>query len=233
MPNLVGESNNPNVAAVLGNNTDGGMGVAGYSISGWGTSGRSETSTGVAGLSTSGTGVVGGSQSGTGIHANSSTHIALYAEGGGVPPVLVVKHISSGRLITGLDRTNNEVFLVFNNGDVRARQFVPTSDKNTKENFSSVNTLEILDNLASMPIQSWNYKEDSSSKRHIGPTAQDFHAAFGLNGDDNRLISSIDLQGVALAAIQGLNEKLKAENAQLHASLANLEARLSVLESKG
>ncbi|ASJ54431.1 hypothetical protein BP422_13215 [Brevibacillus formosus] len=111
-----------------------------------------------------------------------------------------------------------------------------TSDKNAKENFSKVNTLEILDNLASMPIQYWNYKEESSSERHIGPTAQDFHAAFGLDGDDDKYISCIDLQGVALAAIQGLNEKnerLKAESAQLHANLANLEARLSALESKG
>lgn len=71
--------------------------------------------------------------------------------------------------------------------------------------------------------------------RHIGPTAQDFHAVFEVNGDDNIHISSVDAQGVALAAIQGLNEKnekLKAENAQLHTNLVNLEARLSALESK-
>lgn len=72
--------------------------------------------------------------------------------------------------------------------------------------------------------------------RHIGPTAQDFKATFGLNGDDDINISSTDLHGVALAAIQGLNEKvekLKDENAQLHMNLVNLEARLSALESIG
>ncbi|MBG9735341.1 hypothetical protein ABD86_07180 [Paenibacillus alvei] len=105
-----------------------------------------------------------------------------------------------------------------------------TSDKNTKENFSDVSTLQILDKLASMPIYTWNYK-DEPSVRHIGPTAQDFQAAFELNKDDT-YISSIDAQGIALAAIQGLNEKLKAENAELHAKLAKLEARLSALESK-
>lgn len=85
-----------------------------------------------------------------------------------------------------------------------------------------------------MPIQYWNYKEDPSDERHIGPTAQDFQAAFGLNEDDEKYISSIDLQGVALAAIQGLNEKnekLKEQNAELHTKLASLEERLSALES--
>jgi hypothetical protein len=42
----------------------------------------------------------------------------------------------------------------------------------------------------------------------------------------------IDAQGVALAAIQGLNEKLNVENTQLRANLTNLEARLAALESK-
>ena len=56
-------------------------------------------------------------------------------------------------------------------------------------NFLSVNTLEILDKLASMSIRSWNYKADPASVRHIGPTAQDFQDAFGLNGNDDLYIS--------------------------------------------
>ncbi|MCY9580136.1 tail fiber domain-containing protein [Paenibacillus alvei] len=119
---------------------------------------------------------------------------------------------------------------IFAEGDIFSRGVKLTSDKNTKENFSDVSTLQILDKLASMPIYTWNYK-DEPSVRHIGPTAQDFQAAFELNKDDT-YISSIDAQGIALAAIQGLNEKLKAENAELHAKLAKLEARLSALESK-
>lgn len=128
--------------------------------------------------------------------------------------------------------TNKDVFAL---GNVFARGTMISCDKNTKENFSNINMMEILENLASMPIRSWNYKDDPTNVRHIGPTAQDFHVAFGLNGDDNLHISSVDLQGVALAAIQGLNKKneeLKIENTQLHISLANIEARLSKLESK-
>ncbi|MGX5596020.1 tail fiber domain-containing protein [Bacillus cereus] len=169
----------------------------------------------------------------------------------------VYNFASGGPLIYGYNPQRNMVFQVFNDGtittqselvvrrnittagsilasgDVYARGVMLTSDKNAKENFSDVSTLQILDKLASMPIHSWNYKDDTPSERHIGPTAQDFHATFGLNGDDNnKHISSVDLQGVALAAIQGLNEKLKAENAELYKNLAKLEARLLTLESK-
>jgi hypothetical protein len=76
--------------------------------------------------------------------------------------------------------------------------------------------------------------------------AQDFHAAFGL-GPDDKHISSVDADGVALAAIQGLNEKvdvrsersevrmqkLEAENAELKVRLAALERIVLNLSAKG
>ncbi|PEF72089.1 hypothetical protein COF01_15445 [Bacillus pseudomycoides] len=243
MPNLVGDSNTQNIPAVFGNNTDGGTGVYGQSINGWGTSGRSETSTGATGLSTSGIGVVGGSQSGTGIYGISDAGVGVSAESkkntaliattrGRDVSALIVNQWGTGNIIIGRDNRNAEVFRVLNNGDVQVRGITLTSDKNEKENFLNVNTLEILNNLVNMPIQSWNYIADSNEICHIGPTAQDFQATFGLNGDDNKHISSVDIQGVALAAIQGLNEKLQAENAELYAKLAKLEERLSTLESK-
>jgi hypothetical protein len=56
--------------------------------------------------------------------------------------------------------------------------------------------------------------------------AQDFHAAFALNGEDDRSIATVDPDGVALAAIQGLNAKLERENAELRARLDAIEAML-------
>lgn len=116
-------------------------------------------------------------------------------------------------------------------GDVTARSFVQVSDRNAKANFSDVNTHQILEKLTGLPIRKWNYKTDPTSMHHIGPTAQDFRIAFELNGDDDAHISSVDVQGIALAAIQGLNEKLNAENEQLRTSLVSLETRLAALES--
>lgn len=82
-----------------------------------------------------------------------------------------------------------------------------TSDRNAKEQFSPVNTREVLEKVAALPISEWRYKAEDDA-RHIGPMAQDFHAAFTV-GRDEKHITSVDADGVALAAIQGLNEKLE------------------------
>jgi hypothetical protein len=39
--------------------------------------------------------------------------------------------------------------------------------------------------------------------RHLGPMAQDFHAAFGL-GDSDRTINMVDANGVLIVAVQAL-----------------------------
>ena len=101
-----------------------------------------------------------------------------------------------------------------------------TSDRNAKEHFTPLNPENVLAKVAAMPVTQWNYKSDDAETKHIGPVAQDFHQAFGLNGDDDRHISAVDESGVALAAIQGLNQRvdeLKTENAELKQRLAALE----------
>jgi hypothetical protein len=62
--------------------------------------------------------------------------------------------------------------------------FNPTSDRNAKENFSPVYPRAILEKVAALPVTRWNFKIDNDSE-HLGPMAQDFHAAFGLNGEDD------------------------------------------------
>jgi len=100
------------------------------------------------------------------------------------------------------------------------------SDVNTKENFSVVNGKEVLASLVEVPINTWSYKEDETATIHMGPTAQDFSKAFGLGSSDTS-ISLVDRDGVALAAIQGLNEIIKERDAQI----SDLEARLDALEA--
>jgi hypothetical protein len=48
--------------------------------------------------------------------------------------------------------------------------------------------VDILDRVSRLPITSWHFKTDPR-KRHVGPMAQDFHAAFGLDGDDDKHIN--------------------------------------------
>jgi len=107
------------------------------------------------------------------------------------------------------------------------------SDRNMKNNIRPVDVKEILSQLAQIPINRWNYKTQNPGIEHIGPMAQDFYAAFGL-GEDDRHISTIDPDGVALAAIQGLHEMVKekdAENVDLQGQVDDLEARLAALEA--
>ncbi len=120
-----------------------------------------------------------------------------------------------------------------------AGDWVSVSDRNAKETFTLVDRGEVLAALAQVPIQTWNYKAEDPSVRHMGPTAQDFYAAFGLGADDHHL-AALDTSGVALAAVQGLYElsqeqaariqALEAENAAQQQRLDDLEARVTGLE---
>src|SRR5439155_13519171 len=101
-----------------------------------------------------------------------------------------------------------------------AQAWTATSDRAGKANFAPVDTRDVLRSIAAMPIATWNWKSQDASIRHMGPMAQDFRAAFGL-GETEKGISTVDADGVALAAIQGLNAKV---DAQLLAKDAEIDA---------
>lgn len=101
------------------------------------------------------------------------------------------------------------------------------SDRNAKENFAPVNTREALEKVAAMPVSTWNYKSQDPSIRHIGPMAQDLHAAFGV-GEKETMITAIDADGVALAAIQGLYELVLEKDCEI----TDLESRNDELEER-
>ena len=109
-------------------------------------------------------------------------------------------------------------------GNVCATSFTTCSDRNVKQDFSAVNALAVLEKVAQLPIQTWTFKNDPRTK-HLGPMAQDFYAAFGTGADDKH-IATVDADGVALAAIQGLNQKVEEKDAEIR----NLRVRLEKLE---
>jgi hypothetical protein len=104
------------------------------------------------------------------------------------------------------------------------------SDRHAKDDFGAVDPRAVLDQVAALPITQWRYKTDASGLRHLGPMAQDFHAAFGLNGADDQHIATVDEGGVALAAIQGLNQKLTEELKRRDAENAELKQELDHLK---
>jgi hypothetical protein len=131
--------------------------------------------------------------------------------------------------------TNKLVFAVSDTGVCVASSYLISSDRNAKENFTPLDAKEVLAKVISLPVSEWNYKNNSADTRHIGPMAQDFHAAFQLDGADDKHISVVDEGGVALAAIQGLNQKLQEKDAkigELEKRLGELEATVKALAEK-
>ena len=114
--------------------------------------------------------------------------------------------------------------------------FSCTSDRATKEDFRRVDAEAVLAKVAAMPVESWRYKAEADSVRHVGPVAQDFRAAFGLGADD-KSIGLLDIDGVNMVAIQALarrTEELNAKSAEvdaLKAQMAELQRSLSRLEA--
>jgi len=101
------------------------------------------------------------------------------------------------------------------------------SDRRVKEELQPIDTRAVLERLSSVPISSWRYATQDPHIRHLGPTAQDFKAAFDL-GESDTHISTVDADGVALAAIQGLHALVKEKDAEIQA----LKARMLELETR-
>jgi trimeric autotransporter adhesin len=107
------------------------------------------------------------------------------------------------------------------------------SDRNAKKNITPLDYESVLNKLAKVPIEQWNYNwEQDGDVPNFGPMAQDFKAVF-YPGRDDKSISTLEFDGVELAAIQGLNQKLIQRDAEiktLKEQNALLEKRLDGLQ---
>ena len=92
--------------------------------------------------------------------------------------------------------------------------WICASDRNVKERIEPIAPSRVLAGVLAMPVSTWSII--GSKVRQMGPMAQDFYRAFGL-GDTDKAINSIDVGGVAFAAIQGLHELLKDKDAKIAA----------------
>ncbi|HZO95519.1 MAG TPA: tail fiber domain-containing protein [Candidatus Baltobacteraceae bacterium] len=100
------------------------------------------------------------------------------------------------------------------------------SDRDAKTDIVPLDDAAVLEKVAALPISRWSYRTERGV-RHIGPMAQDFYSAFAV-GEDDRHITSIDEDGVALAAIQALRR----ENQALHARLGAQSAQIAAMQAQ-
>lgn len=234
----------------LGLSCAGTYGVGGCATDGVGVSGNSQTGIGVLGNSTTrgivgtlggtscaGTYAVGGcAPNDLGVYGRSTNNIGVRGESSGNDAIVGSSSSPSHAGIVGAN-TGGGFAAYFEAGTAvcsfktGTTGWTCSSDRNLKENFEPVDPVQILAAVAKMSITTWSMK--GSKVRQLGPTAQDFYAAFKL-GDSDKTINNTDAQGVALAAIKGLyqqNQKLEAQNRMLEARLRALEQRLGITPS--
>jgi len=114
-----------------------------------------------------------------------------------------------------------------------ATSWATLSDRNAKKDFAPVDTGAVLAKLAKVPVEQWRYKwEVDNDTPNLGPMAQDFIHAF-YPGRNDKSITTLEFDGVELAAIQGLNQKLNEKDARLNTQateIQDLKQRLEALE---
>ena len=168
------------------------------------------------------------------VNSTSTNGVGLFVAQSSSDATAVFTAAGTGDILKGFSGGGggNMVFEVLNDGTVKSKGVVVTSDRNAKANFAGVDPESVLTKVMALTVSEWNYKTDPPDQKHMGPMAQDFHAAFGLNGPDNKHISVVDEEGVALAAIQGLNQKMDSENAALKSENAELKQQNQALEKR-
>lgn len=215
--------------AIQGEAASGAAGVVGVddsSSGGYGVVGESKGDVGVFGQLSSGNdsaakgasdlaGVLAYDTSNSGsftyaLYANSPNNVAIYGTS-----TNVAARFSGGRDGAGICTFSGAV------------GFECSSDRNLKQGFVAVDLSLLLDRLSAMPVFEYSMKGATQKARFLGPTAQDFAAAFHL-GPSDTTINTGNGQGVALAAAKGLLEKLKADEA----TIADLRSQLAVQKAQ-
>ena len=112
-----------------------------------------------------------------------------------------------------------------------APEFNTTSASAAKTAVQAVDPETVLDGVESLEVATWELT-DQDGGRHMGPMAEAFAETFELGSSDES-IATVDADGVAFAAIQGLSNRLEEKDErieELEAETADLRDKLERLE---
>jgi hypothetical protein len=154
---------------------------------------------------------------------------------GGTAPFVLYPGTPSNQLVldpNGIGINNpNPAFPIHHSSGARLTAggvWTNASSRNLKTAFEAIDPQAVLAKVTDLPVQGWRYKVEDASTRHIGPVAEDFQRLFGLG--DGESIGTVDENGVALAAIQGLVQKMDKALAAKDAEIAELRQEVRSLK---
>lgn len=153
-------------------------------------------------ITTGANNVILGCYDGTAI-ATSSNNIIL-ADGSGNIRMRVT---SAGNVGFGVAPTLGPLEMASGAYVTAGGTWTNASDVALKQSFSPVDSGSILEAVAALNVDKWEYKAEPGVV-HIGPTAQDFKEKFGVGANDTS-ISTVDAIGVLLSAVKELYQKVK------------------------
>jgi hypothetical protein len=114
---------------------------------------------------------------------------------------------------------------------VYAPSFNTTSARARKTAVEPVDPGAVLSGVESLSVSTWEFERDDDD-RHIGPMAGEFNEAFAVGVDDGH-INTIDADGVALAAIQGLAGRLAGTDDRLDGLESDVDGLDDTIERVG
>jgi hypothetical protein len=100
-----------------------------------------------------------------------------------------------------------DALVITASGEVRTATFV--SEHVAALNPAPADATGLLQALRTLDLSTATFVAGPTAPRHLGPTAHDFHLAFGLGADDGT-IAPADMAGVALAAVKALDARVTA-----------------------
>jgi len=221
--NTTGFFNTASGTSALFNNTEGGFNTASGGALFFNTTGSNNTAYGYVALRNNTTG-----------SANTAVGVGADVSQGNLSNATAIGYLALVDASNKIRLGNSEVTVV------EGPPYQTVSDKNAKENFKTIDAQEVLGKIRGMNVASWNYiGQDPKQFRHYGPVAQDFFAAFGDDGvgtiGSPTTITSTDMNGVLMLAVQALgqeNDAFKAENAELKARIEALEGLVKGMSPK-
>ena len=120
----------------------------------------------------------------------------------------------------------SDAFTLTPSGDATAAgALLQNADPAATESRAPVDGNQMLERIIDLPVESFEYADDESDARHVGPSGADFRAAFGLGASD-ATVAPGDIGGVTLAAIQALARNAAASDARVD----GVTRRLGVVE---